>query len=50
MHHFNFKNGELHCEDIPLKKIASEIVKTNSDSWWFGDKEDEWWVSRNRKK
>lgn len=25
MHHFNFKNGEMHCEDIPLKKIAKEI-------------------------
>ena len=32
------------------KKIASEIVKTNSDEWWFGNKEDEWWVSRNKKK
>ena len=25
MHHFNFKKGELFCEDIPLKKIAEEV-------------------------
>lgn len=32
------------------KKIAEQIIKTNSDEWWFGNKEDEWWVSRNKKK
>jgi putative hydrolases of HD superfamily len=31
------------------KKIAEEILKTESTSWWFGDKENEWWVSRNKK-
>jgi len=30
------------------KKIGEEILKTSSDSWWFGDKEDEWWVSRGK--
>lgn len=30
------------------KKIADEILKTDSNSWWFGDKNDEWWVSRNK--
>ncbi len=30
------------------KKIAETIVKTDSDRWWFSDKEDEWWVSRNK--
>lgn len=30
------------------KKLAKEILKTNSDRWWFGDGKDEWWVSRKR--
>lgn len=30
------------------KKLAAEIIKTNSDRWWFGDGRDEWWVSRRR--
>jgi putative hydrolase of HD superfamily len=30
------------------KKIGEEILKTSSDSWWFGDKESEWWVSRGK--
>lgn len=25
MHHFNFKNGELFCEEVSLKKIATEV-------------------------
>jgi putative hydrolase of HD superfamily len=31
------------------KEIAKEILLTSSDKWWFGDKEDEWWVSRGKK-
>lgn len=31
------------------KLIAEKIVETDSDRWWFGNKEDEWWVSRNKK-
>ena len=31
------------------KEIAEEILKTESTSWWFSDKNDEWWVSRNKK-
>ena len=30
------------------KKLAKQIVETNSDEWWFGNKEDEWWVSRKK--
>ncbi len=30
------------------QKIAEQVLKTDSDAWWFGDKEDEWWVSRNK--
>ena len=31
------------------QELAEIIIKTNSDDWWFGDKESEWWVSRNKK-
>ena len=31
------------------KDLARFIVKTESDSWWSGDKEDGWWVHRNKK-
>lgn len=31
------------------KKLGEKIIKTDSDRWWFGDKKDEWWVSRNKK-
>ena len=30
------------------KKLASEILDTDSDRWWFQDKSDKWWVSRNK--
>ena len=25
MDFFNYKNGELHCEDVPVAKIAAEV-------------------------
>ena len=25
MHHFHYKDGGLHCEEVPLKKIAQEV-------------------------
>ncbi|MBW2061247.1 MAG: diaminopimelate decarboxylase [Deltaproteobacteria bacterium] len=25
MHHFNYKNGELYCEDLPLTDLAEEV-------------------------
>ncbi|MDP3997261.1 MAG: HD domain-containing protein [bacterium] len=31
------------------RKLAAKIIKTNSDHWWHGDGQDEWWVSRKRK-
>jgi len=31
------------------KKLAKTIIKTDSDRWWFGDKEDSWWVNRGKK-
>lgn len=27
--------------------LAEKIIVTNSDDWWFGNKEDNWWVSRS---
>ena len=30
------------------RKVAAGIINASSDAWWFGDKEDEWWVSRKR--
>ena len=31
------------------QELVKYILKTDSDNWWFGDKENEWWVSRNKK-
>lgn len=31
------------------KILAKKIVETDSDRWWYGNKEDDWWVSRNKK-
>jgi diaminopimelate decarboxylase len=25
MHHFHYRDGELHCEDVPLSRIAQEV-------------------------
>lgn len=34
-------------------KEAQELVKTilitDSDNWWYGEKDDKWWVNRNKK-
>jgi len=32
------------------KKLMPSILKTESDHWWFSDKADSWWVSRNKEK
>jgi putative hydrolase of HD superfamily len=33
------------------KKISRQLLKTNSSDWWFGGKSnDEWWISRDKKK
>lgn len=31
------------------KILGEKIIKTDSDRWWFNDKEDKWWVTRNKK-
>ena len=31
------------------KKLADKIIKTDSDRWWFDDKDDDYWVHRNKK-
>jgi len=30
------------------QELADQVVKTDSDHWWFGNKEDKWWVNRNK--
>lgn len=30
------------------KKLADKIINSDSDHWWFGDKNDSWWVNRNK--
>jgi putative hydrolases of HD superfamily len=30
------------------KLLADEILKTDSDAWWFADKDSEWWINRNK--
>lgn len=30
------------------KKLAEKILVIDSDGWWFKDKDDDWWVNRNK--
>lgn len=30
------------------KELAKSILKTPSDDWWFSNKTDKWWVTRNK--
>jgi len=30
------------------KEIAEGILKSHSDNWWFSNKEDSWWVNRDK--
>jgi len=32
------------------KLLAAKIEKTDSDRWWFGEKDDDWWVNRKNSK
>ncbi|MES3005455.1 MAG: HD domain-containing protein [Patescibacteria group bacterium] len=31
------------------KRLAEKIIEVDSDRWWFGDKEHDWWTNRNKK-
>ncbi|MEI6843383.1 MAG: HD domain-containing protein [bacterium] len=33
----------------PAQAIASAIMDTDSNDWWFADKNSPWWVNRNKK-
>jgi len=33
---------------IEAQDLANNIIKTDSDQWWYGDKSDKWWISRNK--
>lgn len=30
------------------KEVAEEILKTDSDQWWFADKKDKWWSKKHK--
>lgn len=30
-------------------KLAETIQRTDSDHWWFGEKDDDWWINRRKK-
>lgn len=30
------------------KALAEVILQTDSNDWWHGNKDDEWWISRNK--
>ena len=30
------------------KTLGAMLVTVDSDTWWFGEKNDEWWVGRNK--
>jgi putative hydrolases of HD superfamily len=30
------------------KQLAEQIIITDSDKWWYEDKDDTWWVNRNK--
>ena len=30
------------------KQLAGEIIKTDSDAWWFTEKNGDWWVNRKK--
>ena len=30
------------------QRLAEAIMRTDSDHWWFGDKNDGWWVHRDK--
>jgi putative hydrolase of HD superfamily len=42
------KSAVKRLQTDAAREIANEILKTTSDMWWFGNKEDEWWVNRGR--
>jgi putative hydrolase of HD superfamily len=31
------------------KELANKIIETESDRWWYGDKDNSWWINRNKK-
>ena len=31
------------------RQIAAEVMRTDSNDWWFSEKTDEWWVNRSKK-
>ena len=42
-------SGVKRLKTQKAKELADVIIKTNSDNWWFSDKENDWWVNRDKK-
>lgn len=32
------------------KSLAKKIIEIDSDNWWYGEKDSDWWVTRNKEK
>ena len=30
------------------KRLAKEILKSDLDDWWYGNKKDKWWINREK--
>jgi putative hydrolase of HD superfamily len=43
------KNAIKRLKTDEAKFLAEQILITDSDQWWFGDREDKWWVDRIKK-
>lgn len=43
------KNAVKRLKTEEAKLLAEQILDTDSDKWWFGNREDSWWVDRIKK-
>jgi putative hydrolase of HD superfamily len=43
-------NAIKRLQTEPARQLARQIMETDSDEWWYGDKEDSWWVTAKREK
>ena len=40
------ENAVKRLKTIEAQDLVKTIIKTDSDRWWYGDKNDHWWVDR----
>jgi putative hydrolase of HD superfamily len=41
-------SAEKRLQTQSAQKLAEIIIKTPSDNWWFANKDDQWWVSKQK--